>query len=112
MAVDLDVGYSVVVDETAHRRPQLIEPAAAAFTHTLGQLLPGGADIACGIDEFVVTRPRPATHVEQRLLSPRGAVPGQQVVDVVRIRGGKDHYCKTVRTRRRSKMPGAPTSVD
>ena len=27
-------------------------------------------------------------------------------------RCGKDHHCRTVRTRRRSRMPGAPTSVD
>ena len=118
--VDLDVGDAVVVDQAADDRPQPVQATAAALAHAFGQLPPCGADIARGVDELVVTGARTGTNVEQRLLSPGGAIPGQQVVDVVRADTGdcrraacgKCHYCKTVRTRRRSKMPGAPTSVD
>jgi hypothetical protein len=88
--VHLDVGDAVVVDQAAHRRPQPVQPAAAAFTDAFGQFLPCRADIACRVNEFVVTRGGPvAAHVEQRLLGADGAVPRQQVVDVVRARAGK-----------------------
>ena len=110
--VELDVGDAVVVDQAAHHGAQLVQPAAAALADALGQLEPGWPDIACRIDEFVVSGDRAAARIEQRLLGPRRAVAGQQVVDVVRIRSGKCHQCRTVRTRRRSRMPGAPTSVD
>src|SRR6476661_9804835 len=110
--VELDVGDAVVVHQTAHHGAQLLQPAAAALTDTLGQLEPGWSDIACGIDEFVVSGDGAAAGIEKRLLGPRRAVAGQQVVDVVRFRSGKCHQCRTVRMRRRSRMPGAPTSVD
>ena len=88
VSIDLDVRDAVVVDRTAYHRPQLVEPATAAFADALGQLLPGRADIACGVDEFVVPGARAATQVEERLLSPGGAVPGQQIVDVGCALGG------------------------
>ena len=88
VAVDLDVGDAVVVDRAAHRRPKLVQAGASAFAHTVGQFTPGRPDIACGVDEFVVAGTRNATDVEQGLLGSRGAVPGEQVVDVVWTRCG------------------------
>ena len=69
--------------EGAHRRPEVVQTGASAFAHTVGQFTPGRPDIACGVDEFVVAGTRTATDVEQGLLGSRGAVPGEQVVDVV-----------------------------
>ena len=87
MPVDLDKGDAVVVDEAADHPPQLVQTAATAFTDAFGQLPPGRTDIACGVDEFVVTGGRAfGAHVEQRLLCPGCAIAGQQVVDVVRAR--------------------------
>jgi hypothetical protein len=83
--VHLDVGDAVVVDETAHDCPQLGQATATPLADAFGEFLPGGADIACGIDEFVVPGAGPGADVEQRLLRPGGAVAGEQVVDVVRI---------------------------
>ena len=62
----------------------MLQPAATALADALGQFQPGRPDIACRIDEFVVSGDRAATRIEQRLLGPRRAVAGQQVVDVVR----------------------------
>ncbi len=83
VAVHLDVGDAVVVDQAAHRGAQLVQTGAPALADTLGELLPGRPDIACGIDEFVVSGAYAATYVEQRLLGSRGAIAGQQVVGVV-----------------------------
>jgi hypothetical protein len=88
VAVDLDVGDAVVVDQAAHRRAQVVQAGAPTLAYAFGQLLPGRADIACGVDEFVVAGARPAADVEQRLLGSRGAIPGEQVVDVVWTRCG------------------------
>ena len=110
--VGLNVGDAVVVDQASHHGAELLETAAAALADAFGQFDPRRPDIACRVDEFVVPGTRVATGIEQSLLRPRRAIFGQQVVDVVRIRSGKCHHCRTVRTRRRSRMPGAPTSVD
>ena len=96
--VELDVGDAVVVDQAAHDGAQLLQPGPAALTDALGQLPPRWPDIACRIDEFVVSGGRATTRIEQRLLRPRRAVAGQQVVHVVRIRRrGNCHQCRTVR---------------
>src|SRR6185503_12375914 len=100
VSVESDIGDAVVVDEVADHGLQLFEATPAALADALCQLGPGGPDIACRVDEFVVSGDRAAARVEQRLLSPGGAIAGQQVVDVVRIRGGLCHQCRTVRTRR------------
>ena len=87
--VDLDVGDAVVVDQAADDRPQLVQSAAPSLAHAFGEFLPGGAHIACRVDEFVVSGAGTfAAHIEQRLLGTRGAVPGQQVVDIGRVRSG------------------------
>ncbi len=88
VAIDLDVGDAVVVDQAAHRRPKLVQAATSPLADTLGELLPGRPDIACRIDEFVVSADRAPAYVEQRLLGSRGAIPGQQVVDVMGTRCG------------------------
>ena len=107
-----DVGDSVVVHQLLYDAAQLLEPVPATLADAVGQFEPCRPDTACRVDEFVVSGDRATSRVEQRLLCPRRAIAGQQVVDVVRIRRGDCHQCRTVRIRRRSRMPGAPTSVD
>ena len=84
VVVELDVGDAVVVDQAAHHGAQMFQPTATALADAFGQLEPGWPDIACCIDEFVVSGgDRAAARIKQRLLGPRRAVAGQQVVDVV-----------------------------
>ena len=97
MPVDLDVGDAVVVNQAANDRPQLVQSAAPSIADAFGEFPPGGPHIACRVDEFVVSGACTfAPHIEQRLLGTRGAVPGEQMVDVVGIGCGKGHYCRTV----------------
>jgi hypothetical protein len=116
--VDLDVGDAVVVDQALHHRAQPLQSRAPPLADRLGQLGPGRAQIAGFVDEFVVARGGSAAQLEQPLLGPRSSIAGQQVVDVVPVGcAGRQacqrcHYSRTVRTRRRSRMPGAPMSVD
>ena len=121
--VGLDVGDAVVVDEAADRGTQPVQSATAAVADAVGNLLPGGAHIAVLVDELViarVTRSGGGLQIEQCRLPPHGVVRHQRVVEVCppdparrcRTAYRERHYCSTVRTRRRSRIPGAPTSVD
>ena len=115
--VNPGVGDAVVVDKVVHHRAQPIQPHPAAVGDGVGQLAPGRPYPALCVDELVVADSRAVTQIEQCFLRPCGSVPGQQPIDVVAVAGEvtgnrKRHHCSTVRTRRRSRMPGAPMSVD
>ena len=122
--IDLGVGDAVVVDQAVHHRAQPVQPGPAALRDGVRQLGPGRPHVSVAVDEFVVADPRAVPQIEKRFLGSRGPVPGQQAVGVVATGGDRGrsarvmcqfrgrHYCCTVRTRRRSRMPGAPTSVN
>ena len=130
--VDLDVGDAVVVDQPAQHVPEPVHAVAATLPHQIGELPPGRPHLAGCVDELVEaggaerTGDRDAAaHVEQRFLGAGGAIALQQSVRIVAAEVGTGdrqrhlptscpghQLCSTVRTLRRSRMPGAPTSVD
>ena len=99
---------------------QPLEPAAAALADTFGELLPGGPDIACGVDEFVVAAAGAAARTSNSACCARAVRYRASRLSASIDVGGmapaaaerRTINCRTVRTRRRSRMPGAPTSVD
>ncbi|CNU91273.1 Uncharacterised protein [Mycobacterium tuberculosis] len=89
VCIDCGVGDAVVVDQAVHHRAQPVQPRLATFGDRVGELGPGRSHVAVVVDEFVIAGSRAVPQVEQCFLGTRGAVSGQQAVDVVAVGSGR-----------------------
>ncbi len=84
--IDTGVSDVVVVHQPAYRGVQPAHAGPSAITDRVGEVGPRRADVSDLVEELVVADNRPLkrgwAQVEQRLLGTRGAISGQQPVDV------------------------------
>src|ERR1043165_3431255 len=89
VVIHLDVGDAVVVDKAAHHGTQPVQAVTATLADAGGQLAPGRADVARGVDQLVVAGTHAiVAHLEQRTLGPGTAVGGHHTVHAHPAAGG------------------------